>query len=102
MNLLNAEEGKEYIIDRIEAKIRPKKGDLYDLALEDKSEIDAIIASLDAVPFDKQGEHFAQYMKKLTQSAKQAEIDKVLEEIKTATPEQQVILKQQLLKLLNK
>ena len=92
----------KYIIDRIEAKIRPKKGDLYDLALEDKSEIDAIIASLDAVPFDKQGDHFAQYMKKLTQSAKQAEIDKVLEEIKTATPEQQVILKQQLLKLLNK
>ena len=92
----------KYILSRIEAKIRPKKGDLYDLALEDKAEIDAIISSLDELPLDKQADHYAQYMKKLTQTAKQAEIDRVLEAIKTATPEQQSELKQKLLKLINK
>ncbi len=89
-----------YLMSRLEAKIPPKKGDLYDVEIERKSEIDAIIEAIDNVPVDKQADHYQACMDKLLQSSKQNRINALLEEIKTATPEKQEELKLELRKLL--
>lgn len=89
-----------YLLSRLESKIPPKKGDLYDLEIERKSEIDEIIESINKVPVDKQADHYQACMEKLLQSSKQNRINALLEEIKTATPEKQEELKLELRKLL--
>ena len=87
-------------MSRLESKVPPKKGDLYDVELERKSEIDEIIESINKVPVDKQAEHYQACMEKLLQNSKQSRINALLEEIKTASPEKQEELKIELRKLL--
>jgi hypothetical protein len=77
------------------------KGDLFDLNLEAKDEIDAIISSIEQVPTDKQGDYYEACITKLLKENKQAIINNLLEEIKTAPEEKQAQLKQELLKLLS-
>jgi len=89
-----------YLMSRLESKIPPRKGDLYDVELERKSEIDEIIESINKVPVDKQAEHYQACMEKLLQNSKQSRINALLEEIKTASPEKQEELKIELRKLL--
>ena len=90
-----------YLISRLEAKTAPKKGDLYDLELENKAEIDAILDSIYKVQTDMQAEHYKACMEKLLQTSKQNRINALFEEIKTATPEKQIELKEELRKLLS-
>ncbi len=91
----------KYIVSRIEAQSIPKKGDLYDIDIEAKIEIDAIINSLDQVNTDKQAEYYSACMVKLLKDSKQSKIDRLLGEIKIAPIEKQAELKKELLKLLS-
>ena len=91
----------KYLISKIESQTMPKKGDLFDLNLEAKDEIDAIISSIEQVPTDKQGDYYEACITKLLKENKQAIINNLLEEIKTAPEEKQAQLKQELLKLLS-
>lgn len=90
-----------YLLDRIQTKIPPKKGDLYDLDFENKLEIDAILESIYKVPTDLQAEHYKACMGKLLQGAKQNRINAIFEELKTASLERQTVLKDELRKLLS-
>ena len=92
----------KYLIGRIESQSLPKKGDLYDIDIDSKPEIDAILSSLELVSTDKQSEYYAACMIKLLKDSKQSRIDRLLEEIKVAPAEKQAELKQELLKLLTK
>ena len=91
----------KYLISKIEAQSLPKKGDLFDLNLDAKDEIDAIISSIEQVPTDKQCDYYEACISKLLKENKQAIINNLLEEIKTAPIEKQTQLKQELLKLLS-
>lgn len=91
----------KYLINRIEAQSLPKKGDLYDIDIDAKAEIDAIITSLEQVSTDKQSEYYSACMVKLLKDSKQSRINRLLEEIKIAPVEKQAELKQELLKLLS-
>lgn len=89
-----------YLVSRMESKVPPRKGDLYDIELEYKCEIDEILDSLYQIPLDKQADHYNACMEKLLQGAKQNRINTLFEEIKTAPPEKQEELKSELRKLL--
>lgn len=91
-----------YLVSKINSKTMPKKGDLYDLDYENKNEIDQILDSIYRVPVDLQAEHYKACMDKLLKGAKSNRIDELLEEIKTASPEDQIVLKEELRKLLLK
>ncbi len=89
-----------YILSCMEKKVPPKKGDLYDIELENKEEIDAILDSIYKIQTDLQAEHYKACMEKLLQNAKQNRINAIFEELKTASPEKQIELKEELRKLI--
>ena len=92
-----------YLVSRMEAKIPPKKGDLYDIDLDKKEEIDAILESLYNVQTDLQAEHYKACMEKLLQGAKQNKINSLFLELKMAPEEKQKEIKEEIrILLLNK
>lgn len=90
-----------YLLSRIEAQSLPKKGDLFDIDMEAKDEIDAILNSIEDVQIDKQSNYYSACLTKLLKESRQNTINSLLERIKTASDSEQGELKQQLLKLLN-
>ncbi len=93
----------KYIRERMEKKDHPpRKGDLFDLAEDGNAEIAEVIASTEKVAVDKQAEFYKACINKLERETSQAEIQRIVEELKTAQGEQKTALERELMLKLNK